>query len=299
MNDPYTVLGVARNASDADIKKTYRKLAKKLHPDLNPGDKKIEAQFKEVTAAYDMLSDPEKRARFDRGEIDAAGAERAARHYQRQQSAAGAGPWGQAQGEGNLNVDDILSELFGRGRRGPAKGRGQDASYTIKIAFLEAAQGAKKRITMPDGRTLDVNVPPGLESGQTLRLRGQGQPGIGGGPAGDALILVEIEPHPFFTRKERDIHLELPITLPEAVLGATVTVPTIRGEVALKVPPGSNSGATLRLKGKGIAGKQEAGDQYVKFKVVLPEKPDPELIAFLEKWGLEHAYDVRRKLGIG
>lgn len=298
MNDPYTVLGVARNASDADIKKTYRKLAKKLHPDLNPGDKKVEQQFKEVTAAYDMLSDPEKRARFDRGEIDAAGAERAARHYQRQQSAAGAGgPWGQS--DPNFNVDDILSELFGRGRRGPVKSKGQDASYTIKIAFLEAAQGAKKRITMPDGRNLDVTVPAGLESGQTLRLRGQGMPGIGGGPAGDALIQVDVEPHPFFTRKERDIHLELPITLQEAVLGATVNVPTVQGDVALKVPPGSNTGATLRLKGKGIAGKDSAGDQYVKFKVVLPEKPDAELTAFLEKWGRDHAYDVRRKLGMG
>jgi len=260
MKDPYALLGVQRTASAEELKKAYRKLAKKLHPDLNPGNKATEQQFKEVTAAYELLSDPEKRARFDRGEIDASGAERAPRgfHYSYGPGpGAGAGAGGAPEG---FSVEDILAEILGRGFRGGGGGifrqRGADTRHLLRVPFLEAALGAKKRITLPDGRTLDLTIPPGIESGQTLRLKGQGEPGHGGGAAGDALIEIEVEPHPVFIRKDRDVHIDLPVTLPEAVLGATVDVPTIGGPVALKVPRGSNSGTILRLKGRGMPARQ-------------------------------------------
>lgn len=298
MRDPYAVLGVARDAADGDIKKTYRRLAKKLHPDLNPGNRANEQQFKEVTAAYDLLSDPEKRARFDRGEIDAGGGERGAgfrhpgaRAYRRAASA-------------NFSFDDIITEILGRGRFANAGGHEEervgDTNQALRLGFVDAARGGKQRITLPDGRAIEITVPPGVESGQTLRLRGQGARGPRGAAQGDVYLELDVEPHALFQRKERDIHVELPVTLPEAVLGATVTVPTIHGNVAVKVPRGSNSGSTLRLKGKGIAAPDgKIGDQYVKLKVVLPDPPDPELSTFLERWGAKHAYDVRGKPGNG
>ena len=294
MKDPYTVLGVARTASPEDLKKSYRRLAKKLHPDLNPGNKATEQQFKEVTAAYALLADPEKRARFDRGEIDAAGNETMPRGY-----AHARGQRSRGAPEG-FSVEDILSEILGRGfGGGPFRQRGADTHHRLRISFLDAALGAKKRITLPDGRSLDLAIPAGIESGQTLRLKGQGEPGRGNFGEGDAYIEIEIEPHPHFERKGRDIHIEVPVTLPEAVLGATINVPTIHGPVALKVPRGANSGTMLRLKGKGLnAGRDGmAGDQYVKLLVVLPDAPDTELVKFLEGWGARHPYDVRGKLG--
>jgi DnaJ-class molecular chaperone len=294
MKDPYETLGLRRTATAEEIKRTYRKLAKKLHPDLNPGQKKIETQFKEVTAAYELLSDPAKRARFDRGEIDASGAERGFRPGGRGAGGGRRGPFE----DDDLFVDDIISDIF-RARRGGSRGsgpaRGGDASFNLAVPFLEAVLGARKRVTLAEGKTLDITIPPGIESGQTLRLKGQGNPGAGGGPAGDALIVITVEPHGVFTRKDRDIHSELPVSLPEAVLGATVTAPTMNGSVALKVPPGSNSGTVLRLKGKGVPerGAVPAGDQYVKLRVVLPDPPDPELTRFLETWSRGHGYDVR------
>lgn len=302
MRDPYTVLGVARNASPDDLKKTYRKLAKKLHPDLNPGNKSTEQQFKEVTAAYELLSDPDKRTRFDRGEIDAEGNERAPRGYSYGRGGRGsAGARTQGTPEG-FSVEDILAEILGGGfRGGTIRTRGADTQHILRIPFREAALGATKRITLPDGRTLDLTIPPGIESGQTLRLKGQGQPGHGGGPSGDAYIEIDVEPHPFFVRKARDIHVEIPVTLQEAVLGAKITVPTIDGSVSVKVPRGSNTGSILRLKGKGMPANQgnAAGDQYVKLRVVLPDPPDPELAQFLERWAERHPYDVRSKLEFG
>jgi DnaJ-class molecular chaperone len=177
--------------------------------------------------------------------------------------------------------------------------RGSDTQHRLRIPFLEAALGAKKRITLPDGHSVDLAIPPGIESGQTLRLKGKGEPGRNGGPAGDAYIEIEVEPHPLFERKGRDIHAEIPVTLPEAVLGAKITVPTIHGPVSVKVPRGANTGSLLRLKGKGLAaGSGKAvGDQYVKLRVVLPDPPDPELTQFLERWTERHPYDVRGKLG--
>ena len=293
MKDPYQILGLRRTATAEEIKRTYRRLAKRLHPDINP-DKRVEQQFREVTQAYELLSDPAKRARFDRGEIDAAGAERGFSYTRRD-----TGRRQPRSGDDEVFVEDIISDLFRArrgGGRGPAASRGSDASFMLPVPFLEAVLGAKKRVTLAEGKTLDVTVPPGIESGQTLRLKGQGNPGSGGAPAGDALVEILVEPHPYFTRRDRDIHSELPVTLPEAVLGGSVTAPTVHGSVALKVPPGSNSGTTLRLKGKGLParGASPVGDQYVKLRVVLPDPPDPELTRFLETWATAHAYEVRK-----
>ena len=177
--------------------------------------------------------------------------------------------------------------------------RGADTRHRLRIPFLEAALGAKKRITLPDGHSIDLAIPAGIETGQTLRLKGQGEPGHNGGPAGDAYIELDVDPHPLFQRKGRDIHIEVPVTLPEAVLGAKITVPTIHGPVSVKVPRGANTGSLLRLRGKGLAASSgnTLGDQYVKLRVVLPEPPDPELTQFLERWSERHPYDVRSKLG--
>ena len=308
MKDPYQVLGVGRQASAEEVKRAYRALAKKLHPDLNPGNDKIEQQFKEVSQAYAILGDAEKRKRFDRGEIDAAGQETPRRGgFYRAQAERGAGSkyrsfeFGQ-----DINVEDILSDLFGgafggggaRGRRGARPGA--DVSYTAPVGFIDAAVGAKRRIRLSDGKVLELAIPAGTEDRQTLRLKGQGMPGEHAGPAGDAYVEVHIEPHPFFTRKDNDVHMELPVSLQEAVLGATITVPTVHGNVSMKIPPGSNTGSTLRLKGKGIVDRRTKvrGDQYVKLKVALPERVDAELRAFVERWGKEHAYDPRRKAGM-
>lgn len=306
MRDPYTVLGVGRGASDDEIKRAYRKLAKKLHPDLNPGKKAIEAQFKEVTAAYDFLSDPSKRARYDRGEIGPDGADKMRfRHAAGADPFAGAGPFGggfagaaprgraqsgagAASGGGfSAGLDDIISEFLGRGRKTAAAA--DPPAQKIKIGFLEAARGGKHRVTFSDGRNIDIAIPAGVEAGQKLRLKDA--------KAGEIYLEIEIEPHPLFTRKDKDIHVDIPVTLIEAVLGATITVPTIHGAVALKVPRGSNTGATLRLKGKGIATSGTSGDQLVKLRVTLPDPPDPELVKFLERWSQGHAYEVRNKMG--
>lgn len=305
MKDPYEILGVSRTATADEIKKAYRKLAKKLHPDLNPGQKDVEAQFKEVTGAYDLLSDAEKRRRFDAGEIDAAGQERPERQYYRQYAysndgARYAGDFGDDGGVG----EDIFSELFGRAGRGRRTGnirmRGSDVTYTLEVPFLDAARGARKRLTLPDGRTLDVNIPAGTHDRQMLRLKGQGSPGIGGGPAGDAYIEIHVAPDAHFRSKDNDVHLDLPVTLQEAVLGGRVEVPTIDGTVTMTVPAGSNSGTTLRLKGKGMVdpSSKQRGDQYVHLSVVLPDDEDGALKEAIGRWAETHSYDVRRKAGL-
>jgi len=304
MRDPYTVLGVGKDASEEEIRKTYRTLAKKYHPDLNPGDKKAEATFKDVQAAYALLSDAEKRARFDRGEIDASGAERPERRFYRD-FAEGPGGSKYFRQEGFTDaaeLDDILSQLFAGARpHGAAfRARGADMSYLLAVDFLEAAQGARKTIAMPDGRTLSVAIPPGSRDRETLRLTGQGMPGYEGGEPGDAYIEIHIRPHPYFTRKDNDVHMELPVSLSEAVLGGKVTVPTISGKVSMTVPKGANTGTTLRLKGKGIVDRKSgvAGDQYVTLKLVLPPETDEKLAAFVEEWAPAHAYNPRRAAGM-
>lgn len=289
MNDPYQVLGVRREAEAEEIKRAYRQLAKRCHPDLHPGDERVAQRFREATAAYDLLADPAKRARFDRGEIDASGAERGFAGFGGRR-----GSWSD-----DLFNDSVISEMLRKGSGGRGE-RGADVSTTLRLPFLDAIHGGRRRVAVTVGRTLEVSVPAAVEDGQTLRLKGQGQPGRFGGAAGDALVRIEIEPHPFFRRRGRDILLDLPVTLPEAVLGGAVTVPTAHGAVTVKVPAGSNTGTTLRLKGKGLPaqGVEPAGDQLARLQVVLPEKPGRELAAFLERWAAAHPYDPRRQAGI-
>jgi DnaJ-class molecular chaperone len=299
--DPYKVLGVKKDASQDDIQKAYRKLAKKLHPDLNPGNKQAEDRFKAVTAAYDLLSDAEKRGRFDRGEIDAAGQERPRQRYYRDfaEAAQGEHPYASSEGFADLGDEgDLFSSLFGRARgggRANIRMRGQDIHFRMPVDFLDAVNGATRRITLPDGQTLDVTIPAGARDGQMLRLAGKGGPGIGGGPQGDAFIEINVAPHPFFTRKGDDIHLDLPVSLSEAVLGGKISVPTPTGPVSMTVPKGSNTGSVLRLRGKGVAKPDKSrGDEYVTLKVVLPDKPDAELEAFAANWPAGKAYNPRR-----
>ena len=314
MRNPYDVLGVKPDAGEAEIRKAYRKLAKQFHPDLNQGNTAAEARFKEINAAYDLLSDATKRGRFDRGEIDAEGRETFAhagaggpgggfgfgfdpRAGARGFRSRGFGAQGGRNefrfdfgGNGGEDVSDLFAHMFGDAAgAGAARTRGRDRQQEIAVDFLEAANGGKRRLRLPDGRTLDASIPAGVADGQVLRLKGQGEPGLAGGPAGDLLLTVRVAPHPRFRRQGDDIHVTVPISLGEAVEGGRVTVPTIGGQVTMAVPAGSNSGRVLRLKGKGIKG----GDQYVTLQVALPEPPDPELAAFLREWSRRHPYDPR------
>jgi DnaJ-class molecular chaperone len=285
--DPYELLGVKKDASADELQKAYRRLAKKLHPDLNPGNKKAEEQFKDVSAAYALLSDPEKRARFDRGEIDASGQERPQQRYYRDFADQGASrSYSSDAGFADFADEDLLSELFGRSRRGAnLRMRGADAHYQLEVDFLDAINGAKRQITLPEGEALEVTIPPGTRDGQVLRLRGKGRPGIGGGPPGDALIETAVRPHPVFTRKGDDIHVELPVPLEQAVLGGRVSVPTPSGPVTMTVPKWANTGTVLRLKGKGVPRRGGAhGDEYVTLKIMLPDKPDAELEKLIAQW---------------
>lgn len=302
--DLYSVLGVSKTASADDITKAYRKLAKKLHPDLNPGDKVAEDKFKEISHAYSILNDEDKRGAYDRGEIDASGQEKPDARYYREYAG---GPEG-TRYHSSAGYEDIgaFSDLFGDmfgggggGARGGGRGgarfsmRGQDAQYHLDISFLDAVNGTKQRITLPDGGTLDVTIPAGVQEGQVLRLKGKGMSGLGEGPPGDALVEIGVRPHPVFKREGNDIVVDLPISFDEAVLGGKVQVPTIGGRVSMTVPPGSNTGQTLRLKGRGVKGK---GDQLVRLNVVMPETVDDDLKRFAEEWKASHAYDPRREL---
>jgi DnaJ-class molecular chaperone len=287
--DPYAVLGVSRDATQDEIQKAYRQLAKKLHPDLNPGNDKAEAQFKDVTGAYSLLGDAAKRKRFDAGEIDDQGAEKPQQRYYRDFADSEPNPYASGAGFSDFEgAEDIFSGIFergGGGERGAFKMRGGTAHYQMAVTFLDAVNGAQKQIQLPEGSMLDIAIPPGTRDGQILRLRGKGRPGHGGGPAGDAMITIEVLPHPYFTRDGDDIRLELPISLREAVLGGPIRVPTTTGAVEMKAPPWSNTGAVLRLKGKGAPGKDGVrGDEYVTLKLRLPDKPDPELTKFLSEW---------------
>ncbi len=299
MKDPYKILGVAKTASADEIRKAYRKLAKKLHPDLNPGDKRAEDEFKEVSAANDLLSDPEKRRRYDAGEIDASGAEKApphARYYL--DYAGGAGhPYESQSGFADFaESDDLIAELLRRSAEQARRRPGADLHYELQVDFLDAVNGATKTITLPGGGTLQVTIPPGVEDGQILRLRGKGAPSPGEGEPGDALVQIVVKPHRTFTREGDDIHVELPITVKEAALGGEVRAPTTTGSVMLKIPKRSNTGDVLRLRGKGVKKRDGAGDELVKLKVMMPTEPEPELEAFLAGWKPSPTYDPRKEM---
>lgn len=286
--DPYKLLGVARDASNDEIRAAYRKLAKKHHPDLNPGDKAAEEHFKRIAAANDLLSDPDKRARYDRGEIDETGAEKERPRTYRHYAETGGGEryaHAGAAGFGAGDFEDIFANIFeARGAKaGPA--RGPNSRYELEANFLEAVNGATRRLALPDGKVLDVKIPPGTNDGDVLRLRGRGQPGRHGGTAGDALIEIHVAPHKIFRREGQDIHIELPVSLSEAVLGGKVNVPTPAGEVAMTLKPHADTGTEMRLRGRGVPehGKRPAGDLYVKLRVVVGPV-DGKLEAFLRDW---------------
>jgi DnaJ-class molecular chaperone len=301
-SDPYQVLGVSKQASEEEIRRAYRRLAKECHPDLHPGDSAAADRFKRLSAAYDIVGDTAKRRLYDLGEIDASGEPR--RQYARQHAGPGrhrAGGFARG-GHEFEGLGDVFSDFFGDGGRfgtgrGGVRGRGQDVRYTLEVDFLEAINGAKKRVSLPDGGVLDLTVPEGVADGQVLRLKGKGGAGIGGGETGDALVEIKVRPHADFRRVGDDILLEVPITLDEAVLGARIEVPTTTGRVQLTVPKATSSGKVLRLKGKGArnAARGTSGDQLVTLRIVLPEKVDDGLAYFIAEWRKKHPYDPGRR----
>lgn len=294
-NDPYKELGVARGASDDDIRKAYRKLAKEFHPDLNPNTRTAaEARIKTINAAFAILGEPEKRRQFDAGLIDGNGEPR----QRTQRTYAGAGRAGA--GGDDFGFGDIFSDLFGRGRGGQpaaAQMRGADVRYTLEVDFLESANGARKRVTMPDGGALDLQVPEGVNDGQVLRLKGKGSAGPRGTDAGDALVEIKVRPHAEFRRSGDDILVTVPISIDEAVLGGKIEVETISGRVALTLPKGTSSGRAFRMKGRGVrsASGNPPGDQIVTIAIVMPDEIDEKLAYFMGEWKRAHAYDVRKK----
>ncbi len=309
-------LGVPRSANSDEIRKAFRKLAKELHPDRNPGDKAAEEKFKRVASAFDLLGDPDKRKKFDHGEIDADGRE-TMRGFSggpgggnpfggagfgdfRRGAGGGARKGGGGQFEGP-EFEDILSDLFG-GRAGggfsarPTPSRGEDLRLKMPVDLEDAIRGGPQRVTLPDGQTLDLTVPKGAREGQVLRLRGKGSAGRLGGPAGDALVELSIRPHPVYRLEGSDLHMDLPITAPDAILGAKVDAPTPDGAVSLTVPPRANSGQTLRLKGRGAMGPDgKRGDLFARLVVTLPDMPDEALVRFAEEWRDKRPYQPRRK----
>jgi DnaJ-class molecular chaperone len=327
MRDPYEVLGVPRSASEADIKKSFRRLAKKLHPDANKNDPKAASRFAELNSAYEILGDETKRKAFDRGEIDGEGKPK----FRGFEGFGGRGgpqgfdggfetfTWGpegarrSGTRSGNFGAfDDILKDMFGA-RAGAGSGRrsgfgaqfdpqdfqeppvGHDVTVAITITLPEAAKGASRRVRLPTGKDVEIKIPAGLVDGQQIRLKGQGLPGPGA--VGDALITVNIAPHHLFERDGSNLRLELPVTLYEAVLGAKVRVPTLDGAVELAIPAGTSSGRTLRIKGKGVVSKgAPVGDLLVSIRIVLPERADSELEELMRKWRDKKPYDPRRNM---
>lgn len=301
--DPYAAIGLTKSATTADIKKAYRKLVRTSHPDLHPDDAGAEARFKAVTAAHDLLKDPETRARFDAGEIDASGAERAPRTYYRDHAEAPGQGFGQRGQFGDFgDPSDIFAHILRQRARGgggdPGFAQpGPDLRYTLDVAFLDAVRGAKTRFTLPEGGNLEVQIPKGMRDGQTLRLRGRGGAGFDGGPAGDALVTVQVQPHPVFRRVDDDIAITLPITIDEAVLGGKVTAPTIDGPVSVTIPKGASSGRILRLRARGIGrANGSTGDALIELRIVAPPVIDAALSDFLQDWRKNHAHDPRKPM---
>jgi DnaJ-class molecular chaperone len=326
MRDPYEILGVARNASAADIKSAFRRLAKKLHPDANKNDPKSASRFAELNAAYEIVGDKDKRKAFDGGEIDAEGKPRF-QGFEGAGRPGGGGGFGQGSGfetftwgsegahaaggpagaRGFGGFEDILKDVFGARGRARAGGNvqfepedfgavpGRDIAAALSITLAEAAKGVKKRVQLPTGKEVEVKIPAGLDEGQQIRLKGQGLPGPGG-RTGDLLITVSVTPHPQFQRDGADLRLDLPVTLYEAVLGGKVRVPTLDGTVELAIPAGTNSGRTFRLKGKGFPAKDRKGDLMASVRIVLPEGHDPDLEELMRKWREAKPYDPRKDM---
>jgi DnaJ-class molecular chaperone len=315
MKDPYEVLGVPKTASEADIKKAFRALAKKHHPDKHQGDATAQKRFQEISGAYDILGDKDKRAQFDAGAIGADGNARGFDPRQggfRQGNPFGGGggaggprdfhfSFDDAQGAaGASGFEDIFESLMGGrrpgGRAQPRATKGEDFTASVTVAFDEAVSGSTRRVVLQNGEQIDVKIPAGVKDGQTIRVKGRGGAGRGGAANGDILLTVGVAPHPFMTRDGSDIRMDLPVTLKEAVLGGKVPVPTLTGTVSLSVPPNANTGTVLRLKGKGVAahGATPAGDLYVRLVVTLPDKTDEALKSFLEGW--EGNYDPRARM---
>lgn len=309
MADPYATLGVSRSATEQEIKSAYRKLAKELHPDRNTDNPKAAERFSEATRAYDLLSDKQKRAQFDRGEIDADGNPRSP--FGGGFGGGGGGGGGFRPGAGGfggagpeeMDLGDIFEGLFGGragggmgggfGRRQAPPQRGANVAYNLRVPFADAAAQKPQRITLSDGATIDLKLPAGVDSGTQMRLKGKGQPGPAG--AGDALVTIHVDPHPFFRRDGDDVTLDLPVTLDEAVHGAKVKVPTVDGAVMLTVAPGSGSGKVLRLKGKGFSRKSGGrGDQLVTLQIQLPADLAP-LASQLGAW--KDTSNPRARLG--
>jgi DnaJ-class molecular chaperone len=330
MRDPYQVLGVSKSASAAEIKSAYRKLAKKLHPDANKHDTKAASRFAELNAAYEIVGDADKRKAFDRGEIDAEGKPRfrGFEHFGAGRGGARPGSFGEGvfeafsfgpegfqrsagrPGAGGFGgFEDILKGVFsnmGGGARGAQTRGGSwldeedaasapsgDVTASLVISLAEAAKGASKRVRLPTGKEVDVKVPAGLAEGRQIRLKGQGRPGARG-RAGDALVTVTVAPHPIFQREGKDLRVELPIALYEAVLGGKLRVPTLDGAVELNLPPETNSGRTFRLRGKGFPAQEGTGDLLVSVRIVLPERSDPEFEALMRKWRDAKPYHPRQ-----
>lgn len=304
-NDPYKALGLTKTATDAEIKKAYRKIARDSHPDLNPGDSAAEAKFKAASGAYDLLKDTKMRARFDAGEIDASGAEqRPERKFYREYAEQPGHSYQSSHGYEDFgDMSDMFADILRQRQTQSAHGagfdaRGVDTRFMLEVDFLAAVKGGKKRITLPSGDNLEVKIPEGTADGQTIRLRGKGGEGHGKGARGDAYVTINVAPHKVFVREGDDILIILPITIDEAVLGGKVATPTIHGSVNLTIPKGANSGQTLRLRGKGVKRGAKTGDQKVELQIKMPPAVDADLEEFMQGWRKDHAYDPREGMSI-
>lgn len=305
--DPYDTLGISKSATAEQIKSAYRRLARSSHPDLHPDDAEAASRFSAISAAYDLLKDPAIRARFDAGEIDASGTERPQRQYYRDFARSAANPY-QRRPVPGFGSEQDPADLFAQFLRGGmAQGfadrgfsaRGEDLHFRLELGFLEAARGTEKHITLPGRGAIALNIPPGSADGKTLRLRGRGNQGSGGGPDGDALVTLLVRPHPVFQREGDDILISLPVTIDEAILGAAVKVPTIDGPVEMRIPRGSSSGRVLRLRGRGLArgpGGEGRGDQLAELRIMAPAGDDPALEEFLRGWQKAQSHDPRAAL---
>lgn len=307
MQNLYNILGVEKMSSQADVKKAYRALAKELHPDLNKDDKSITDKFKQVSAAYAILGDEEQRGKYDRGEIDENGNDKAPAF------GSGFGRGGGFRGRSAADFDteeaeSVFSEFFrftgggkGRGKnpyQNTARSRGLDINYEVTIGFEESITGGTRRVKLNDNRNVDIKIPPGIKNGQVIRLSGQGGPGLAGAPKGDALVEIRVAKHPYYQRKGNDIHLELPISFDEAILGGDIQVPTPRGKLTVRIPRNASSGKRLRLKGKGVQAKNGTGNMYVALKIMGPATRDPELEKAIKSWGGGNGAALRKKAGL-